>query len=145
MESWTMKHEGFPPRILLMLNFHRISFPTCMSHPENIHLHCSIVHQLLHTPSRASSTCRIINSQSSVVASRLPPGEITSPTTSLTWRDFLTDLTTCFFFPKKLSHLKRVSHRPDNLLLQSTVLTTRLFTSTPSQPKIDSVEGSNRN
>jgi hypothetical protein len=33
-------------------------------------------------------------------------------------------------FPNNLSHLERVSHRPDNLLLQSTGLTTRLFKTT---------------
>jgi hypothetical protein len=30
-------------------------------------------------------------------------------------------------FPNNLSHLERVSHRPDNLLLQSMGLTTHLF------------------
>jgi hypothetical protein len=89
---------------------HRLSFPTCLSHPGNMHLHCSTVHRLLHFPSRASTTGRIRNSQSSVAVVGLPPGEITSPTNSLTWREFLTGLTTCFF-----------NHGPDNPPLQTTV------------------------
>jgi hypothetical protein len=27
-----------------------LSFPTCLSHPRNLHLHCHRVHQLLHLP-----------------------------------------------------------------------------------------------
>jgi hypothetical protein len=47
------------------------------------------------------------NSQSSVEAMGLPPGELTSSTHSLTWRELLTGLTTCLF-----------NHGPDNPLLQ---------------------------
>jgi hypothetical protein len=60
---------------------HRLSFPTCLSHPGNMHLHCSTVHRLLHFPSRASTTGQIRNSQSSVAGTGLPPGEITSQQT----------------------------------------------------------------
>jgi hypothetical protein len=105
-----MQHEGFSPRSLLTPTSHRLSFPTCLSHPGNMHLHCSTVHRLLHFPSRDSTTGWIKNSQSSVAAVGLPPGEITSPTKSLTWREFLTGLTTCFF-----------NHKPENLPLQTTV------------------------
>jgi hypothetical protein len=62
---------------------HRISFPTCLSHPRNMHLHCSTVHRLLHFPSRASTIGRIRNSQIFVVVFGIPPREITSPTNSL--------------------------------------------------------------
>jgi hypothetical protein len=106
MESCTMQHEGFPPRSLLTPTAHRLSFPTCLSHPGNIHLHCSTVHRLLHFPSRASTTGRIRNSQSSVAVVGLPPGEITSPTISLTWRELLTGLTTCFFYSSPKSTVK---------------------------------------
>jgi hypothetical protein len=118
-----MQHEGFPPRSLLTPTTHRLSFPTCLSHPRNIHLHCSTVHRLLHFPSRASTTGQIRNSQSSVAVVGLPPGEITSPTISLTWREFLTGLTTCFF-----------NHGPDNPPLQTTGLTTYFFVHLLSQP-----------
>jgi hypothetical protein len=47
----------------------------------------------------ASKTCQIRNSKSFVAATGIPPGELTSPS--------------------KISHLERVSHRFDNLLLQS--------------------------
>jgi hypothetical protein len=43
-----------------------------------------------------------MNSQSSVAVVGLLPGEFTSPTTSLTWREFLTGLTTYFFNPRAL-------------------------------------------
>jgi hypothetical protein len=71
-----------------------------MSHPENIHLHCSTVHRLLHFPSMASAIGRMRNSQISVDVVGLPPGEISSPTISLTWREFLIDLKTFFFNPQ---------------------------------------------
>jgi hypothetical protein len=50
------------------------------------------------------------NSQSSVVATGPLPGEFTSTTHSLTWREFLTGLTTCLFNHNHLSHLERVFH-----------------------------------
>jgi hypothetical protein len=79
----------------------------------------------------ASTTGQIRNSQSAIVVSRIPPGELTSPTTSLTWREFLIGLTTCFFNHKKISHLERVVHRIDNLLLPSMSLKTCLFNPAP--------------
>jgi len=50
-----------------------------------------------HFPSRASTIGQIRNSHSFVVVVGLPRGEITSPTISLTWREFLIGLKTCFF------------------------------------------------
>jgi hypothetical protein len=85
--------------ILLMPTAHKITFPTFLSHPKNIHLHCSTVHRLLHFPSRASATDQIRNSQSSVVVVGLPPEEITSPTISLAWREFLIGMETLLFYP----------------------------------------------
>ena len=82
---------------------HKISFPTCLSHLGNIHLHYSIVHRLIHFPSKSSRTCQIMNSQSSLTIIGLPPGELTSSTHSLTWREFLAGLTTCFFYPHSLT------------------------------------------
>ena len=95
-------------RSLLTPINHRLSFPTCLFHPGNMHLHCSTVHRLLRFPFRASTTCWIRNSQSSVAGAGLPPGEITSPTNSLTWREFLIGLTTCL-----------LNHGLDNLPLQT--------------------------
>jgi hypothetical protein len=56
----------------------------------------------------ASTTGQIRNFQSSIVATGLPPGELTSSAHSLTWRDFLTGLTTTSSI-----------HGPDNPLLHS--------------------------
>jgi hypothetical protein len=94
-----MQQEGFHPRILLTPIAHRVSFPTCLSHPSNIHLHYSMVHRLLHFPSKDSTTFQIKNCQSSVVVVGLPLAEITYPTISLTWREIIIGLKTCFFYP----------------------------------------------
>jgi hypothetical protein len=55
---------------------HRLSFPTCLFHPGNMHLHCSTVHRLLHFP------FQIRNSQSSVAGAGLSLGENHFPTNS---------------------------------------------------------------
>jgi hypothetical protein len=60
---------------------------------------CSIVLRLPHSPSRASTIGQDRKSQSTTTVMRLPLEN---------------------HFPNNLSHLERVSHRPDNLLLQST-------------------------
>jgi hypothetical protein len=55
---------------------------------------------LLHFPSRASTTCPIKNYERFVAIVGIPPGETTSPTIFLTWREFLTGLITYFFNPQ---------------------------------------------
>jgi hypothetical protein len=95
-----MQHEGFPIRSLLTPTTHRISFPTCLSHPRNIHLHCSTFHRLLHFPSRVSTTSWIRNSQRFVAVVGHPSREITSPKIFVTLREFLTSLKTYFFNPR---------------------------------------------
>jgi hypothetical protein len=80
-----------------------------MFHPGNMHLHCSTVHRLLHFPFQGLDNRQIRNSQSSVAGVGLSLGENHFPTNSLTWREFLTGLTTCLF-----------NHGPDNPLLQPT-------------------------
>jgi hypothetical protein len=79
---------------------HRLSFPTCLSHPRSIHLHCHTGQSIDCFTSLALgfSNRSDQNSQSSVAATGPLPGELTSTST--------------------LSHLERVAHRPDNLLLQ---------------------------
>jgi hypothetical protein len=60
---------------------------------------------LSHSPSAATPPFQGFNnrtdknSQSSVAITGLPLGELTSSTNSLTWREFLRGLTTCFFNP----------------------------------------------
>jgi hypothetical protein len=77
---------------------HRISFPTCLSHPRSVHLHCHTSPSTATPPfPRASTTGWIRNSQSSIAATGLPPRDLTSSAHSLTWREFLIGLTTCFF------------------------------------------------
>jgi hypothetical protein len=83
----------------LMPTTHRLSFPTCLSHPRSVHLHCHIVHRLLHLPFRGFNN--------------RPDQEFS-------------ELCSCYWTPSRrthflntLSHLERVSHRPDNLLLLS--------------------------
>jgi hypothetical protein len=90
---------------------HKLSFPTCLSHPRSIHLHCPTFHRLLHLLFRG------FNNRSD--------------------QEFL-EICSCYWtlsmrthFLSTLSHLERVSHRPDNLLLVFTGLTTRFFTPTP--------------
>jgi hypothetical protein len=93
---------------------HRLSFPTCLSHPRSIHLHCHTVHRLLHLPclglqQQAGPEFSELCSKSYV--GPLSPGEkLTSSTHSLTWREFLTGLTTCLFNHNHLPHLERVLH-----------------------------------
>jgi hypothetical protein len=104
---------------------HRLSFPTCISHPRSIHLLCH---------SRQSIGCFTSltlgfsnrpdqNSQSSIAATGPLPGDLTSSTHSLTWREFPTGLTTCFFNHNHLPHLERVLY---------TGLTTYFFNSIPT-------------
>jgi hypothetical protein len=105
--------------------------PTCLSHPRK----CAP--SLLNSPSVAPLPFQGFtnkldkNSQSTIATVGLPPGEITSSTTSLTWRELLTGLTICFFFSNKLSHLERVAYRSSNLPLHSMGMTIRLFTLAP--------------
>jgi hypothetical protein len=77
---------------------HGLSFPTCLSHPRSIHLHCHTVHQMLHLP------CLGLQQQA-----RPEFSELCSWCWTLSRRKPL---------PNKLSHLERASHRPDNLPLQ---------------------------
>jgi hypothetical protein len=95
----------------LMLTTHKVSFPTCLSHPRSVHLHCHTVHRLLHLPFQGFNN---------------------RPT-----HEFL-ELCSCHQTPSRrnhflntLSHLERVAHRPENLLLLSTGLTTHFFIPTP--------------
>jgi hypothetical protein len=106
----------------LMPTTHRLSFPTCLSHPRSVHLHCHTVHRLLHLPFWG------FNNRSD--------------------QEF-SELCSCYWTPSRrthflstLSHLERVSHRPDNLLLLSTGLTTRFFTLSSTHGHGD---GSNKN
>jgi hypothetical protein len=78
---------------------HRLSFPTCLSHPRSIHLLCH-----LDSPSAANLPCLGLQQQtdrkspSSVAATGFLPGALS--------------------FLHTLSHLERVAHRPGNLSLQ---------------------------
>jgi hypothetical protein len=58
---------------------------------------------MLHLPLWASTIGQIRNSQSFVAGAGLTLGENHFPTSSLTWREMLTGLTTCLFY-----------HGPDN-------------------------------
>jgi hypothetical protein len=75
-------------------------------------------------PSLGLDNRLIRNSQSSVAGVGLSLGENHFPTDSLTWREFLTGLTTCLFNHNHLPHLERVLH---------TGLTTCFFSSLPAQ------------
>jgi hypothetical protein len=77
---------------------HRLSFPTCLSHPRSIHLHCHTVHRLLHLPYLG------LQQQAGPEFSELCSSYRTPSRSS--------------HFLNTLSHLERVSHRPDNLPLQ---------------------------
>jgi hypothetical protein len=81
-----------------MRTAHRLSFPTCLSHPRSIHLHCQTVHRLLHLP------CLRLQQQV-----RLEFSELCSSYETPSRRTH---------FHNTLSHLERISHRPDNLPLQ---------------------------
>jgi hypothetical protein len=90
---------------------HKLSFPTCLSHPRSVHLHCHTVHRLLHLPFRG------FNNRSD--------------------QEF-SELCSCYWTPSRrthflntLSHLERVAHRPNNLLLLSMGLATFFFTLAP--------------
>jgi hypothetical protein len=89
---------------------HRLSFPTCLSHPRSIHLHCHTVHRCFTSLTLGFSNRLDQNSQSSVAAIGPLPGVLTSSTHSLTWREFPTGLTTCLFNHNHLPHLERVLH-----------------------------------
>jgi hypothetical protein len=99
MGFYIVNHEGFPPRSKLIHTTYSLSFPTCLSHPRK----CAP--SLLNNPSatplpfQGFSNRPDKNSQRTIATDRLPLGEITSPTTPLTWREFLIGLTTCFFSP----------------------------------------------
>jgi hypothetical protein len=77
---------------------HRLSFPTCLSHPRSIHLHCHTVHRLLHLP------CLGLQQQAGPEFSELCSSYGTPSRRT--------------HFHNTLSHLERVAHRPDNLPLQ---------------------------
>lgn len=116
------QREGFPPSSQLMHIAYSFSFPTCMYHSKK----CAP--SLLNSPSTSPLPFQGFNnkldknSQSTTIVVGLPLGENTFLASSLTWRELLTGLTICFIIPNKLSHLKKVAHRLDNLLLQSTLL-----------------------
>jgi hypothetical protein len=90
----------------LTLTTYNLSFPTCLSHPRK----CAP--SLLNSPSAAPLPFQGFNNRpnknslSTIVVVGLPLGN---------------------HFPNNLSHLERVSCRPNNLLLQSMGLTTHLF------------------
>jgi hypothetical protein len=116
MGLYIVNQEGFPPKSQLIHIAYNLSFPTSLSHPRKCApslLNSSLVAPL---PFQGFNNMPDMNSQSTIAVVGLPPGEITSPTTSLTSREFLTGLKTCFLFSRKLSHLKRVSHRPETCL-----------------------------
>ena len=94
----------------LMPIAHKLSFPTCLSHPKSIHLHCPTFHRLLHLLFRGFNK-RLDQEFLELCSCYLTPSRINN-------------------FLSTLSHLERVSHRPDNLLLVFTGLTTRFFTPT---------------
>jgi hypothetical protein len=95
--------EGFP-RISLTSIAYSPSFPTFLSHPREVFpFSCSTVLQLPHFPSRASTTGRTGSLRELQACREAPSEKITSPTTSLTWREFLIGLTTCFFNPMGLT------------------------------------------
>jgi hypothetical protein len=76
---------------------HRLSFPTCLSHPRSIHLHCH-----LDSPSAAKPP--------------LPWASATDRTGSLRALWQLQDpFQEYSLLPCTLSHLERVAHRFDNL------------------------------
>jgi hypothetical protein len=131
MGFYTVNQEGFPPRSQLIHTTYNLLFPTCLSHPSK----CapSLFNNPLASPLpfQGFNNRPNKNSQRTIAVVGIPLGEITSPTTSLTWRELLIGMTTCFFYSNKISHLERVSHRLDNLLLQYTVLITCLFTPAP--------------
>jgi len=101
--SFTVQQEGFPPRSHLCPQITDSHSPhACptsrvytFTFTQSIDCYTSL--------SRASTTGWIRNSQSSVAATGLPPGELTSPTYSLTWRELLIGLTTYFFYPHSLT------------------------------------------
>jgi hypothetical protein len=79
--------EGFPPRSHLHPQLidshspHACSTPGVYTFTVTQSIDCYTSH------SRASTTGWIRNSQSSIVSTRLPPGELTSLAHSLTWRE----------------------------------------------------------
>jgi hypothetical protein len=79
--------------------------------PRSIHLHKHSP-SVLHLPLWASTTGQIRKSQSSEAGAGLSLGENHFPADSLTWREFLTGLTTCLFYQpdNHLPHLERVLH-----------------------------------
>ena len=81
----------------LMPTTHRPLLPTHLFHPKRVHLqyYNSIGYYTSLTLGFNNKSDQ--NSQSSVAATGLPPGELTSSAHSLTWREFLTCMTTCFF------------------------------------------------
>jgi hypothetical protein len=90
----------------LTLTTYNLSFPICSSQPRKCapsFLHSPLTSQL---PFQGFNNRLDRNSLSTIVAVGLPLGN---------------------HFPNNLSHMERVSCRPDNLLLQSTSLTTCLF------------------
>jgi hypothetical protein len=91
--------------------------------PGSIHLHKHSP-SVLHLPLWALATGRIRNSQSSVAGAGLTLGENHFPTSSLTWREMLTGLTTCLFY-----------HGPDNPVLQP------VFNSFPARVTVATVDG----
>jgi hypothetical protein len=82
----------------LMPTAHRLSFPTCLSHPRSIHLHC---HQ--DSPSAANLPCLGLQQQ-------------TGPEVSEFCSSYRTPSRSSYFL-STISHLERVAHRFGNLFL----------------------------
>jgi hypothetical protein len=105
MRSCTIQQEGFPPRSHLcpqLTNSHSPhACPTLGVYTFTVTQSIGCYTSL----SGASTTGRIRNSQSSVAVTGLPLGELTSSTHSLTWRELLTCLTTCFFYSRACNPL----------------------------------------
>jgi hypothetical protein len=131
MGCYTFNQEGFPPKSQLIQTTYNLSFTTFLSHPRKSAPSLLNSTSVAPLPFQGFNNRLDNNSHRTIAIFGLPQGEITSPTTSLPWREFLTCMTTCFFFSDKLSHLERVDHKANNLPLHSTGMTTCLFTSTP--------------
>jgi hypothetical protein len=77
---------------------HRLSFPTCLSHPRSIHLH---YHPDSPSTAKPPLSWALVTGWTRIlqVLWQLQdplPGVLTSSVPSLTWREFLTGLEACF-------------------------------------------------
>jgi hypothetical protein len=115
----THSHQG---RILsqesLTPTAHRISFPTCLSHPRSIHLHCHTIHRLFHLPYLGFQQ-QVRPKFSDICSSYWTPSRRTH-------------------FLNTLSHLERVAHRLETYFfkqLQLNSIAVRTTTTTTTFPK----------